>query len=70
VDQTETEGVDMHQLVEMAVFHYRDKRMEGMRAYRIEYCGHAKECACEGMIWLPAHVDAERIEAILNEEAT
>lgn len=58
----------MHQLIEQAVFRYPDERMEGMRYYRIEYCGHARECACEGAIWLPAHVDPERIEAILNEE--
>ena len=58
----------MHQLIEQAVYRYPDKRMKNMRLYRIEYGGHAHECWCEGTIWLPAHIDPERIEAILNEE--
>jgi len=57
-----------HSLVEQAVYRYPSPLMDGMRFYRIEYCGHAEECACEGGIWLPSHIDAERIEAILNEE--
>lgn len=57
-----------HQLIEQAVFRWPDPCMEGMRFYRIEYCGHARDCAYEGAVWLPPHVDPERIEAILNEE--
>jgi len=57
----------MHQLIELAVFHYPEG-MEGMRCYRIEYGGHGEDCVREEMIWLPAHVDPERIENILNEE--
>ena len=57
----------MHQLVEMAVFRYPDERMEGMRFFRIEYCGHAESCAYEGAIWLPPYIDPDRIEDILNE---
>ena len=58
----------MHQLIEQAVYRYPDKRMEGMRLYRIEYGGHANDCWCEGTIWLPAHIDPERIEEVLNDE--
>ena len=56
-----------HQLIEQAVYRYPDKRMKDMRYYRIEYGGHGVDEWCEGGIWLPAHVDPERIEAILNE---
>jgi hypothetical protein len=55
-----------HQLVEMGVFNY-PKGLEGMRFYRIEYGGHAQYCVYEGAIWLPSHIDPERIEEILNE---
>ena len=35
------------------------------RRYRIEY-GH--ECSCpEGLIYLPSHVDADKIEELLND---
>lgn len=42
--------------------------MENYRAYRIEYGGCNKDCIIEGRIWIPAHIDRERIEDILNEE--
>lgn len=56
----------MHQLIECAVFNYPDERMGGMRFYRIEYFGHGESCAYEGAIWLPAWIDPEKIETILN----
>lgn len=40
------------------------EHMRGMRRYRIEY---GFECACpEGLIYLPAHVNAETVEALLR----
>ena len=54
-------------LVEMGVMNYPDPRMEGWRLYRIEYGGHAMDCVCEGMIWLPPNVNPDRIEYVLNE---
>ena len=52
-------------LVEQGVFTYPDG-MEDWRFYRIEYGGHAKDCVCEGSIWLPQHFDPEIIEKLLS----
>lgn len=54
-------------LVEYATFKYI-KGMEGMRAYRIEYGGHAESCIREGFIYLPADLDPEIVELLLNKE--
>lgn len=54
-------------LVWMAVFQYPE-RMEGWQAYRIEYGGHAVDCVCEGMIWLPPDVDPDVIERAIRGE--
>ena len=56
-------------LVEQAVYRYPSKEMEGWRAYRIEYGGHAKSCVYEGFIWLPPEVDCEEIEKIINRDS-
>jgi hypothetical protein len=38
----------------------------GWRRYRIEYGGHAEQCLLEETIYLPAHVDADALEALIN----
>jgi hypothetical protein len=58
-------GVRMRvDLVEYGVQRYPEG-MEKWRMYRIEYGGHAEACRCEGVIWLPEHVDPEKFERFM-----
>ena len=42
--------------------------LRGWRRYRIEY---GFECSCpEGLIYLPAHIDPDKIEELLNCKAS
>lgn len=43
------------------------EQMRGMRRYRIEYGGHAEDCVMECTVYLPAHVDVEILEDLLND---
>ena len=55
-------------LIEEMVFH-PPEGMEGWRAYRIEYGGHAEACVMSGSIWLPPGVSQEAIARILRGES-
>lgn len=51
-------------LVEQVVFN-EPVGMEGWRQYRVEYGGHAENCAVEGSIWLPAYANPESVEQLI-----
>ena len=52
-------------LVEQMVARY-PIGMEQFRMYRIEYGGHAEQCLCEGVIWLPRLLNPSIIEDLLE----
>lgn len=54
-------------LIEIAVYRY-PRGMNGWRAYRVEYGGHAEDCLLETTLWLPENVDAREIEEILSQK--
>jgi len=46
-------------LTEQGVFNWPDDEIKGWRNYRIEYGGCNEDCYCEGLVWLPPHVDSD-----------
>jgi hypothetical protein len=55
-------------LIEQMVYRY-PAGMEKFRLFRIEYGGHASACLSEGIIWLPATMNPDRIEKVLERGA-
>lgn len=55
-------------LVEQMVMRY-PPGMKKFRLYRIEYGGHASNCLCEGIIWLPKRMNPDLIEKVLERNA-
>jgi hypothetical protein len=63
-DKCFTVKITQVDLVEQAVFN-PPAGMEGWRNYRVEYCGHAEDCAVEGSIWLPANANPDAVEQLI-----
>lgn len=42
-----------------------DFPLKGWRRYRIEYGGHAEECLCEGVVYLPRNADSNAIVQLI-----